>query len=295
MPWAGRLLWLAGVDDATSAAGRGRARAPRSVPAAPPPTTMQSQFVSIPRALHRHGRVASSFAMQANEPRRRSRPAAPARAAHRAWADARGRRDARAPRRLDAQPPGVRQAPSRARPPPRRWPRRSACAPTSSWRRAPRRTRASAADPRTFDGLTMWPLTHRGPAGGLHAYKIRISAERRIPPADLGVHEGHDWIYVLAGPDVAASRRPGLHRRAGRDRRVQHPDAALVRRGRGTCRAHRDPRPARRADAPARPLIASGSSRGRSLENPDAGAAWQGRRTEGVAPPHRWSEDDVRR
>ena len=26
-----------------------------------------------------------------------------------------------------------------------------------------------------------------------------ISAERRDPPPDLGVHEGHDWIYVLAG------------------------------------------------------------------------------------------------
>ena len=53
--------------------------------------------------------------------------------------------------------------------------------------------------PRSFDGLTMWPLTHKGPAGGLHAYKIRISAERRVPPSDLGVHDGHDWIYVLAG------------------------------------------------------------------------------------------------
>jgi transcriptional regulator with XRE-family HTH domain len=53
--------------------------------------------------------------------------------------------------------------------------------------------------PRSFDGLTLWPLTHKGPAGGLHAFKIVISAERRVPPTDLGVHEGHDWIYVLAG------------------------------------------------------------------------------------------------
>ena len=53
--------------------------------------------------------------------------------------------------------------------------------------------------PRTYDGLTMWPLTHRGPAGGLHAYKIRISSRRRKPPAVLPVHEGYDWMYVLDG------------------------------------------------------------------------------------------------
>ncbi len=55
--------------------------------------------------------------------------------------------------------------------------------------------------PRTFDGLTMWPLTNRGPAGGLQAYKILISAKRRTPPdvASLPVHEGHDWMYVLGG------------------------------------------------------------------------------------------------
>ena len=55
--------------------------------------------------------------------------------------------------------------------------------------------------PRTFDGLTLWPLTHRGPAGGLHAYKVVISAKRNRPPDldVLPVHEGHDWIYVLTG------------------------------------------------------------------------------------------------
>ncbi len=45
----------------------------------------------------------------------------------------------------------------------------------------------------------MWPLTRRGPAGGLHAYKIDISAKRRNPPAVLPVHEGQDWLYVLTG------------------------------------------------------------------------------------------------
>jgi transcriptional regulator with XRE-family HTH domain len=54
--------------------------------------------------------------------------------------------------------------------------------------------------PRSYDGLTVWPLTRRGSAGGLHAYKIHISPERRTPPDELAVHEGHDWIYVLSGP-----------------------------------------------------------------------------------------------
>jgi len=47
--------------------------------------------------------------------------------------------------------------------------------------------------------MTMWPLTHRGPAAGLHAYKIHISARQRRPPDELPVHEGHDWLYVLDG------------------------------------------------------------------------------------------------
>ena len=47
--------------------------------------------------------------------------------------------------------------------------------------------------------ITFWPLTGQGPAGGLHAYKIRISARRRTPPEQLPVHEGHDWMYVLSG------------------------------------------------------------------------------------------------
>lgn len=51
----------------------------------------------------------------------------------------------------------------------------------------------------TRDQITFWPLTGGGPAGGLHAYKIRISARRRRPPTELPVHEGHDWMYVLSG------------------------------------------------------------------------------------------------
>ena len=61
-----------------------------------------------------------------------------------------------------------------------------------------------AEDPRvranshTSHGITYWPLTRRA-AGGLHAYKIRISARRRTPPAELPVHEGQEWMYVLSG------------------------------------------------------------------------------------------------
>ncbi len=61
-----------------------------------------------------------------------------------------------------------------------------------------------AADPRvrsgshTAHGITYWPLTRQA-AGGLHAFKIRIGARRRNPPAELPVHEGQDWMYVLSG------------------------------------------------------------------------------------------------
>jgi transcriptional regulator with XRE-family HTH domain len=51
----------------------------------------------------------------------------------------------------------------------------------------------------THHDITYWPLTKHGPAGGLHAYKIRISARRHKPPAEFPVHEGRDWMYVLSG------------------------------------------------------------------------------------------------
>ena len=53
--------------------------------------------------------------------------------------------------------------------------------------------------PTKRDNLTMWPLTHRGPAGGLSAYRIQIDAKRNRPPDPLPVHDGHDWFYVLDG------------------------------------------------------------------------------------------------
>jgi transcriptional regulator with XRE-family HTH domain len=53
--------------------------------------------------------------------------------------------------------------------------------------------------PTTRDGLTMWPLTRRGPGTGLHAWKVRITPKRNRPPNPLPVHDGHDWMYVLDG------------------------------------------------------------------------------------------------
>lgn len=54
-------------------------------------------------------------------------------------------------------------------------------------------------EPQTGDGLTLWPLTNRGPAPGLHAYRCRIDRARDTPPDPLPVHEGHDWMYVISG------------------------------------------------------------------------------------------------
>jgi transcriptional regulator with XRE-family HTH domain len=52
---------------------------------------------------------------------------------------------------------------------------------------------------RKCDGMTLWPLTHRGPTGALAAYRIQIDARRAEPPAKLPVHDGQDWLYVLDG------------------------------------------------------------------------------------------------
>lgn len=66
-------------------------------------------------------------------------------------------------------------------------------------------TEQQAPDPfvrgrsRSHDGLTMWPLSRRGAASGLNAYKIRVHEQRTRPPDPLPVHEGHDWLYVLSG------------------------------------------------------------------------------------------------
>lgn len=54
-------------------------------------------------------------------------------------------------------------------------------------------------EPTTGDGLTMWPLTNRGPTGVPQAYKVRVDAARDAPPDPLPVHDGYDWMYVLHG------------------------------------------------------------------------------------------------
>jgi transcriptional regulator with XRE-family HTH domain len=66
----------------------------------------------------------------------------------------------------------------------------------ASPRRQDPRVRSRA---RTMHGMTLWPLTHQGPARGVHAYKVRIHADRDRPPDELPVHEGQDWMYVLSG------------------------------------------------------------------------------------------------
>jgi transcriptional regulator with XRE-family HTH domain len=53
--------------------------------------------------------------------------------------------------------------------------------------------------PRRHNGMKIWPLNRAGQAGGVHAYRIEVSARRRTPPKELPVHEGHDWLYVLSG------------------------------------------------------------------------------------------------
>lgn len=63
----------------------------------------------------------------------------------------------------------------------------------------PRQDPRVRARPRRVHGLTLRPLTRRGSPGGLHAYRVTISAERQTPPNSLPVHEGHDWLYVLDG------------------------------------------------------------------------------------------------
>lgn len=58
------------------------------------------------------------------------------------------------------------------------------------------RVRGSGAHPPRRHLLAADP---QGPAGGLHAFKIRVSARRHTPSAELPVHEVQDWMYVLAG------------------------------------------------------------------------------------------------
>ncbi len=53
------------------------------------------------------------------------------------------------------------------------------------------------ARPRTVDGMTVWPLTRSTPSAGPRAFKLAIPADRTEPRPRT--HEGHEWLYVLAG------------------------------------------------------------------------------------------------
>ena len=65
---------------------------------------------------------------------------------------------------------------------------------------AARRTRASAASRAGSTGMTMWPLTNRGPARRRARLPHRDQRPPHArPPAVLPVHDGHDWMYVLDG------------------------------------------------------------------------------------------------
>ena len=84
---------------------------------------------------------------------------------------------------------------------------------------APRRTHASA-EPRRFDGMTMWPLTNRGPAAGVHAYRIRSSPRRNRRPSCRCTTATTGCTSSRSPAPAARRRRPDD--RAGRGRRVRH-------------------------------------------------------------------------
>ena len=50
--------------------------------------------------------------------------------------------------------------------------------------------------PRSVDGMTMLPLSNAAP-GGMVVVRMDIPAKRTTP--NLKTHEGHEWLYVLAG------------------------------------------------------------------------------------------------
>ncbi len=63
----------------------------------------------------------------------------------------------------------------------------------------PRQDPRVHSEPIRRRGITLWPLNHRAGGSGLTAYKVHISRQRNEPPAELPVHEGSDWLYVLSG------------------------------------------------------------------------------------------------
>ena len=231
MPCAGRLL----CPPASTTSVRRRARPSTSAalsPAAPAPTTMQSQVFDTRSSCACGQNLSNSFADMANErPESRRGPRAPpaARAARRARPDAAAGRhaanlDVSTLSRLETASAGWRSTTCpRLAAGARRQQRRPA-------RLGPPQDPRVRSEPIHRNGLTMWPLTHRASSSGLRAYRVEI--ERRAqraarPPAGA---RGLRLDVRPRGPAAPDPGRPRARHRAGRGRRVQHLDAALVRR-----------------------------------------------------------------
>ena len=61
--------------------------------------------------------------------------------------------------------------------------------------------------PQDRNGRVVIPLTRQ--SGGIQAWKVVIEPSGETPK--LRIHEGYEWLYVLAGRDAAHRRRPRHH------------------------------------------------------------------------------------
>ena len=136
-----------------------------------------------------------------------------------------------------------------------------------------RATRAStsARGPSRASACTRSPAR---PPAGMRVVRMEIPAERTVP--DTRSHEGHEWLYVLAGPRPARARRRRALARAGRGGGVLHLDTALDGGGRRARGGARHLGGAGRARAPARATviyIAQGGAPARAAATASAQAA----------------------
>ena len=81
--------------------------------------------------------------------------------------------------------------------------------------------------PKTRNGRLVYPLTQQ--SSGMAVWKVVIPPEQE---RKLRTHAGYEWLYVIAGELRLILGEHDITMRAGRGRRVRHPDAALVRPGR---------------------------------------------------------------
>ncbi len=200
MPCAGRLL----CRPASTTSVRRRARPSTSAalsPAAPPPTTMQSQVFDTRSSCACGQELSNLFADMANE----GPEAVEARVRRRL-------RELRAERGLTLQQVATRASLdvstlSRLETGKRRLaldhvPALAAALGVTSddllGSGPPHRpARPQRADPpQQPDDVA---ADARASSSGLRAYRVEIDAERNAPPDPLPVHEGYDWMYVLEG------------------------------------------------------------------------------------------------